>query len=68
MTKQEYHTHLCSVIAAVFGAEHAVLDRDPHLKESLRAHIITPEEYIILIADELLSATPDSELQQILNE
>lgn len=65
MTKQDnptYYSHLCEIIKAIFAAEHACNERG--LSDRLKAREITPEEYIEAVADELLSRTDKSEIEQ----
>lgn len=48
-----------------FVAETAVLKEHPDLKDRLRRRAITPDEYLGEIADEILSKTPDSLINDI---
>lgn len=65
MTRQDnptYYSHVCEVIKAVIVAVQACNERG--LSERLKAREITPEEYIEAVADELLSRTDKSEIEQ----
>lgn len=60
MTKEEYRPHICEVIEMVFAAEHNALKNNPELNKRLKNKSITKDEYIGIIADEILDKTPDS--------
>lgn len=62
MKREQYREHLCSIIYMVFTAEHKVLEQNPHLLEHLRKENSNEaaENYVHIIADEILSKTPDN--------
>lgn len=59
MTTQQYREHLCDVILMVFRAEDAINENDPELKKNLKEKVISPQEYVEKIADEILAHTPE---------
>lgn len=59
MTREEYKDHLKTVIAMVFAAERNAQDNNPDLRDRLRNRQITPDQYLDIIADEIMSKTPD---------
>lgn len=65
MTKQdnpEYFAHLCLVIEAVFAAENKLTDTTD-IKKRLKAKKITPRHYVEAIAEEMISRTDKSEIE-----
>lgn len=59
MTREEYTEDIKTVIKMVFVAEHEVYKQHPELKERFENKQVSPEEYITLVADEIMSTTPD---------
>lgn len=59
MTTQLYRSHLCDIILMVFSAENTVNEEDPELKKKLKDKVISPQEYVEKIADEILEHTPE---------
>lgn len=51
-----YFNHVCEVVKAVFAAENELVDSE-NIKERLQRKEITPEEYIELVAAELIRPT-----------
>lgn len=64
MTRSEYRTHLKDIILMVFSAEQAVHEQQPDLTDKLRTKSIDPDDYLGFIADEIMSRTPDSLINQ----
>lgn len=70
MTKEEIINHVVDVVMAVFQAENVL--RETWLPRLKAAHGKSEEEreaiadsYVRAIAEEILSATPDEELQRL---
>ena len=66
MTRQdnpEYFAHLCIVVEGVFAAEHRLIKKE-RLTERLKAGEITPRQYIEEVAEEMISRTDKSEIDQ----
>ncbi|MBQ0089913.1 MAG: hypothetical protein KBT27_11355 [Prevotellaceae bacterium] len=59
MTREEYKEHLKTIITMVFTAEHNAQENNPDLCDRLRNKQITPDKYLDIIADEIMSKTPD---------
>lgn len=57
----EYFEHVCEVIKAVFVAED-MCEKKHNIKERVKSHDITPQQYVEYIADELVSKTDPNEL------
>ena len=58
MTKEEYKQHLCDIICMVFRAEDAIHKADPELRVKLKSKLVSPDQYVEKIADEILAHTP----------
>lgn len=70
MTKEEIINHVASVVLAVFRAEDALRETwRPRLKaargKSEEEREAIADSYVRAIAEELISATPDEELQRL---
>lgn len=55
MTKEEYKDHLCEIVQMVFTAEDAVIRAHPEMLEKMEKREIEPQEYVDLIAEEILN-------------
>ena len=55
MTKEEYKEHLCEIVQMVFTAEDAVIRANPEMLEKMEKREIEPQEYVELIAEEILN-------------
>lgn len=65
MTREDnpkYFAHVCEVIKAVFLAEVAT-DEKQHIGKRLSSYKITPDEYVEAIAEEMISHTDKSEVE-----
>lgn len=65
MTRQDnpkYFDHLCIVVESVFAAENR-LANEARLTERLKAGEITPRQYIEEVAEEMISRTDKSEVE-----
>ena len=58
MTKEEYKQHLCDIICMVFRAEDEINKADPELPVKLKSKLVSPNQYVEKIADEILVHTP----------
>lgn len=58
----EYYAHVCLVIKSVFAAEKRCVYRD-HIKERFNAGEITADQYVEIVADELIRPTKPEEIQ-----
>lgn len=59
MNKEEYKPHLCDVIFMVFQAEDTLHKENTDLAEKLKSRLISPEQYVGMIADEILAHTTE---------
>ena len=65
MTRQEYTEHITNIVETVFAAENKL---QPELQAGLKGRKISPREYCRRIAEEIVSATTDAELEQLTSE
>lgn len=64
MTKADnpqYYEHCKEVVFAVFRAEEAAAEKH-NIRERAKNRTITPEEYVELVVDELISKTQPEEI------
>lgn len=59
MSKEEYKQHLCDIICMVFRAEDEINKADPELPVKLKSKLVSPDQYVEKIADEILAHMPE---------
>ena len=62
MTHQEILQHYANIVTVVFTAEHNL---NPALIDDFKAGKITPRQYCLRIAEEIISKTPKEQLDKL---